>query len=169
MHNRHKLQQGNFWLRIGILHFIIRSVNDWITWESPESLGNLHLLRYSKSIWAIPWATWVNFEYGPALDRGWNRHLQNRLQPQSFASSCHFQDKIRLTISLLWEDLGGDPCIPGQVQLHGGKEHFQISSSANLAASLKTTHMADVVLQGISVSKHHRERRKERTPESNSP
>lgn len=55
------------------------------------------------------------------------------------------------------------------LQLHGGKKHFQRSSSANLAASLKTTHMADVVLYGVSVSKHLRERKKERPPESNSP
>jgi len=26
MHNGHKLQQGNFWLRVGVSYFIMRSV-----------------------------------------------------------------------------------------------------------------------------------------------
>lgn len=31
MHSGHKLQRGNFWLRIGISYFIVRLFKDWIT------------------------------------------------------------------------------------------------------------------------------------------
>lgn len=79
-----------------------------------------------------------------------------------------FQNKISLTRGLLWEDLVGKLCVPGQIQLHGGKEHFQSSGSADLAANLKAIQLADV-LQVISISKHLRQRRRGKKPERNVP
>lgn len=74
-----------------------------------------------------------------------------------------------VTHSPFWKDLEGILCVPGQIQLRGGKDHFQISSSADLAANLKTTQLDDAVLKAISVSKQPVNKRDGITPETNAP